>query len=134
MPYPLNSLAVKPQDLEDLTLRIQSAMPPQMIVPFGGGTKAEQFTLPKNFTIISTQRLNNVIEYAPDDMTITVQAGMTLAKLADVLAENNQRLPLDPPSMNAATVGGVLAANDSGPIRFARGTARDLVIGIFLVK
>jgi glycolate oxidase FAD binding subunit len=130
MPYPSNSLSLKPQDLEDLTQQVQSALPPRMLVPLGGGTKAERFTLPKNFTIISTQRLNNVLEYAPDDMTITVQAGITLAKLAGVLAQNHQRLPLDPPSMNEATVGGVLAANDSGPIRYARGTARDWVIGM----
>jgi len=142
MPYPTNSLILKPEDVDDLSGRVQSAMPPRVLVPFGSGTKTEQFNLPESYTVLSTERLNNVIEYTPEDMTITVQAGMTLARLADVLAENKQRLPLDPPSSSNsfnppstsdATVGGVLATNDSGPIRFGRGTARDMVIGMRIV-
>lgn len=78
--------------------------------------------------------LSRVVEYSPEDMTITVEAGMTLGSLTAVLARNHQRLTLDPPNGDRATVGGVLAANDSGPVRFAYGTARDIVIGMSMIE
>ncbi len=77
---------------------------------------------------------NRVVEYAPEDMTITVEAGITLAALGETLARNGQRITLDPPHAERATLGGVLAANDSGPIRFAYGTARDVVIGMSMIE
>jgi glycolate oxidase FAD binding subunit len=66
-------------------------------------------------------------------MTVTAQAGVKLADLAERLAEHGQMLPLDPPGMETATVGGVLAADVSGPLRHAYATARDWLIGIRVV-
>jgi len=79
---------------------------------------------------ISTAALSSVLQYEPRDLTISVQAGASFAGLSALLAENNQMIPLDPPFFDQATVGGVIAANSSGPRRRLYGTARDLVIGM----
>jgi glycolate oxidase FAD binding subunit len=77
---------------------------------------------------------SRVVEYSPEDMTITVEAGIGMAAVGELLARNGQRITLDPPHMDRATVGGVLAANDSGPIRLGYGTARDIVIGMSMIQ
>jgi glycolate oxidase FAD binding subunit len=82
---------------------------------------------------ISTTALDRVLEYEPRDLTISVEAGLPWCKLASLLAENRQMIPLDPPYASFATVGGVVAANCSGPRRRLFGTARDLVIGMTFV-
>jgi glycolate oxidase FAD binding subunit len=78
--------------------------------------------------------LNNVIDYPARDMTITVQAGITLERLGSVLRAEKQRLPVDVPRADVATLGGALAVNVSGPRRFAFGTFRDYVIGVSMVN
>jgi glycolate oxidase FAD binding subunit len=79
---------------------------------------------------ISTCNLTRVLQYEPQDLTISVEAGITYCVLARMLAENRQMIPLDPPFSAGATMGGILAANSSGPRRRLYGTARDLVIGM----
>lgn len=79
---------------------------------------------------ISSAKMTRVLEYEPRDLTISVEAGMPYAELTALLAANRQMIPLDPPYAATATVGGVLAANQSGPRRRLYGTARDLVIGM----
>jgi len=79
---------------------------------------------------VSTKGMNAVLQYEPRDLTISVQAGTSFAGLSALLAENNQMIPLDPPFFDTATVGGVIAANTSGPRRRLYGSARDLVIGM----
>jgi glycolate oxidase FAD binding subunit len=79
---------------------------------------------------ISTISMRRVIEYEPRDLTISVDAGLSWRELSRLLAENRQMVPLDPPYGDNATVGGVIAANTSGPRRRLYGTARDLVIGM----
>jgi glycolate oxidase FAD binding subunit len=79
---------------------------------------------------LSTAALNRVLEYEPADLTISVEAGMPWSDLTRLLAGRNQMIPLDPPFSSAATVGGVIASNSSGPRRRLYGTARDVVIGM----
>jgi glycolate oxidase FAD binding subunit len=79
---------------------------------------------------ISTLSLRGVIQYEPQDLTISVGAGLPWQELSQLLAANRQMVPLDPPFSEHATVGGVIAANCSGPRRRLYGTARDLVIGM----
>lgn len=74
--------------------------------------------------------MSRVLEYEPRDLTISVEAGMRFADLTALLARNRQMIPLDPPFSETATIGGMLAANTSGPRRLLYGTARDLVIGM----
>ena len=79
---------------------------------------------------ISTANLNRVLQYEPRDLTISVQAGISYRELSRVLAEHRQMVPLDPPFAQSATVGGIVAANVSGPRRRLYGSARDMVIGM----
>ncbi len=81
--------------------------------------------------ILSTARLNAIVEHAHSDLTVTVEAGCTL-KLSETLARQNQRLALDGLWPSRATVGGILSTNDSGALRLRFGSLRDLVIGITL--
>jgi glycolate oxidase FAD binding subunit len=81
-------------------------------------------------TRLSTRELKQVIEYEPRDLTISVGAGMPYAELTRLLDANRQMVPIEPPYAAGATIGGILAANHSGPRRRLYGTARDLVIGV----
>jgi glycolate oxidase FAD binding subunit len=74
--------------------------------------------------------MRRVLSYDPRDLTISVEAGLPFAELERTLAEHSQMLPLDPPWHGQSTVGGVIAANLSGPRRRQYGTARDMVIGM----
>lgn len=101
------------------------------IVARGGGTKLGWGAPPRSLDIIlSTARLNRVIEHAAADMTATVQAGCTVESFQRALATQNQRLALDPLWPARATIGGILATNDFGSFRGGYGTLRDLLIGV----
>lgn len=103
------------------------------VVPRGGATKMEWGNPPRNADLIlSTRRLNRLVEHAWEDMTVTVEAGCTFQQLQLALAKHGQRLALDPLWQETATVGGILATNDSGPLRIRYGSLRDLIIGITL--
>jgi len=79
--------------------------------------------------VLSLARLDSIVEYDADNLTITAQAGVTLEKLQSIVGERRQFLPLDPPSGDAATLGGIAAGNRSGSLRMTYGAPRDLVIG-----
>jgi glycolate oxidase FAD binding subunit len=79
---------------------------------------------------LTTARLNRVLKYEPRDLTLSVQAGMPFRELDNLLRRNRQMIPLDPMYSEHCTVGGVVAANTSGPRRRQYGTARDFVIGM----
>lgn len=97
----------------------------------GAGSKRLMGGAPDDaFVGISTLGLRRVRQYEPRDLTISVEAGLPWCELARLLAANNQAVPLDPPFSDTATVGGVIAANSSGPRRKLYGTARDFVIGM----
>src|SRR5262245_40230757 len=83
---------------------------------------------------LSTATLNAVGAHRHGDLTATVQAGATLDAVNRVLAEHGQWLPLDPPASDRATIGGIVATNDSGPRRHRYGAPRDLIIGVEIVR
>ena len=96
----------------------------------GGGTQLDLGMPPARVgPVVETTGLNRIVEYEPADLTVTVEAGMRFAELQRILGEQGQFLALDPPLEDEATIGGAIATNASGPLRFAFGTARDLVIG-----
>lgn len=84
-------------------------------------------------TVVQLDRLSGVLAHQAADMTVTVAAGCSLRAVAAQLATANQWLPIDPPAPDATTIGGLLAANLSGPLRASQGTARDLLLGLRLV-
>jgi glycolate oxidase FAD binding subunit len=77
--------------------------------------------------------LNAVREYTAADMTVTVEAGVTVAELATVLAREGQWLPIEPALPATTTIGGLLAADLAGPLAAAEGRLRDFVIGLAAV-
>jgi glycolate dehydrogenase FAD-binding subunit len=127
-------LVVAPGDEQQLAQVLKSANDRGFaVIPRGGGTKLAWGNPPgRADVILSTARLNAIIEHAHSDLTVTVEAGCTLNQLAETLAKQNQRLALDGLFPEAATVGGILSTNDSGALRLRFGSLRDLVIGITL--
>ena len=107
------------------------AGPKRALTPAGGRT-AFDFggSLSKSAVAVDMMRLDRVVDYPARDMTITVEAGLRIDRLAEVLRVEGQRLPIDVPQSDRATLGGALATNASGPRRFGYGTFRDYVIGL----
>jgi glycolate oxidase FAD binding subunit len=105
------------------------------VYPVGGGTMLDYGLPPsKPGLAIDTRSLDQVIDYPARDMTITVQAGVTIARLRDVTRAEGLDLPIDVPDPDRATLGGVIACNVSGPRRYGYGTFRDYVLGITTVN
>jgi glycolate dehydrogenase FAD-binding subunit len=100
-------------------------------IPRGGGTKLNWGNQPHRADLLlSTRRLDRVVEYAHSDLTATVEAGCTVEKFQQTLAMHGQQLALDPLWPARATIGGMLATNDSGSLRVRYGALRDQIIGI----
>jgi glycolate oxidase FAD binding subunit len=101
----------------------------------GGGTMLDYGMPPARPGVaLSTANLDQVIDFPARDMTITVQAGITIAKLQEITKAEGLWLPIDVPEPDRATLGGAIACNVSGPRRYGYGTFRDYVIGISLVN
>jgi glycolate oxidase FAD binding subunit len=104
------------------------------VIPWGGGTGQAYGHGPRRAdALLNLSGLNRVLAHEPGDLTVTVEPGVTLARLQETLAAHNQFLPLDPPHAETATLGGILATNAYGPSCLGRGTARDWLIGIRVV-
>jgi glycolate oxidase FAD binding subunit len=128
------SLVVEPGSIEETSEVMKLASREGLAVsPRGGGTKMGLGNPPRRVDLIlSTARMGSIIEHVPGDQIVRVQAGLGLEDLQENLAESDQMLGVDPPE-EGATVGGVVAANSSGPRRLRYGTVRDLIIGVKLV-
>ena len=101
----------------------------------GGGTKQEWGTSGAGFDLLlSTAALSSVVEHRHGDLTATVEAGATLAAVNAALGAHGQRLPWDPPWPEQATIGGIVATNDSGPRRHGHGAPRDSIIGVTMAR
>jgi glycolate oxidase FAD binding subunit len=104
------------------------------VVPWGGGTAASVgMPAARAGVVLGLRRLARLVEHEPGDLTVTVEAGVTIAELQAALGNRGQWLSLDPADAERATLGGVLAANAAGPRRHLYGTARDLLIGVTVV-
>jgi glycolate oxidase FAD binding subunit len=124
----------RPGSLEEAGQVLAAAAADGLAVCFAGGASKLGLGNPPDRAdlLVSTERLDRVLEHAAGDLVVRVQAGVRLADLQAALAPAGQWLALDPPDPQA-TVGGVIAANASGPRRLRYGTARDLLIGITVV-
>lgn len=104
------------------------------VTPWGAGTKMAIGSPPSRIgLVLGLKRLDRILEHEPGDLTVTVEAGLTLDALQAELGKRGQWLSLDPVSTDGATLGGILASNASGPRRHLYGTARDVVIGLTVV-
>ena len=103
----------------------------EVVVPLGGGTKQHiGFDVEEPQITLHTRKLDAVHHYDAGDLTLSVGAGMTLARVQALLAEKEQFLPVDPMLPGSATIGGLLAANSFGPLKAGYGGLRDFCIGI----
>ena len=128
----LPSKVMRPEDAGDAAAGLRLCdLGPAAVIVWGGGTQMRLGSVPRRYEIaLSTEGMTRMLEYQPADLTCRVEAGMRLTDLQATLAAQGQRLPLDPPRPERATVGGMVAANANGLGRARYGTVRDWVIGI----
>lgn len=120
---------------EGVDLVRKAAAAGQAIYPHGGHTLTDYGLPPTRPGVtLDLTKLTRVIDYPARDMTITVEAGISVAELQRTLAAEGQTLPLDLPVPEKTTLGGAVAANLFGPRRFGHGTLRDYVIGIQFIN
>lgn len=131
-PFPVTA----PSSVAELSALIRKAAGnDEAVYPVGGGTMLALGLPPaKAGMALDLRGISQVIDYPARDMTVTVQAGITMAHLQELLRGEHQRLPIDVPLADQATLGGTLALNVSGPRRYGFGTLRDYVIGISVVN
>ena len=127
---------VTPADLRETVAILRAGAARKTAFAFvGGGTELGFGNPPARVdTLVRTERLKRVVEYAPSDMVVTVEAGLTLAALQRALLPQRQRLALDAPLPERATIGGLLATGSFGPRRARYGRLRDLIVGISIVR
>ena len=128
------ALVVEPGSVEEISDGMKLAAREGLAVsPRGGGTKTHLGDAPRQLDlIVSTTRMNEIMEHTPGDQIFRAEAGVRLEDLQERISESDQMLALDPPE-SGATLGGIIAANSSGPRRYKYGTVRDLIIGITVV-
>jgi glycolate oxidase FAD binding subunit len=124
-------LVLEPADARMLAAMLRWADSSRLaVVPRGAGTKLAWGALPTRFdAVLSTNRLTTEVDHVAGDLTATLPAGIGVSAANALLASNQQWLPIDS-LFEGATIGGLLATNDSGPRRHRHGTPRDLVIGV----
>ncbi len=127
---------LSPATLEEACdiVRERAALDAAIAIAGGGTESALGYDAERVDVTIDTKQMNRVIDYAAEDLVVSVEAGMTLADLRTTLAPFKQRLALDPAWPEHATIGGLLASNAYGPRRARYGTLRDLIVGITIVR
>jgi glycolate oxidase FAD binding subunit len=115
------------QTAEALAERLRKSGGPLRIA--GAGTKAGWGNSVASGDTLSTADLDSILEHNEGDLTAVVEAGVPLARLQEKLMDAGQMLALDPPG-DGATIGGIVATGDSGPLRHRYGGPRDLVLGV----
>ena len=105
------------------------------VVAWGGGTHQLIGAPPTGVDlVVVTTALNRVLQHEPNDLTISVEAGMTMGALRTYLAQHGQMLPVDPALPDQTTIGGMIATAADGPRRANYGILRDMMIGIGVVE
>jgi len=131
---PLTETAT-PADQDELAQQVTDCFEQQIpIYPLGGGTSLDYGLAPRRDGLgLSLAGLDKLVDFPARDLTVTVEAGVTMATLAETVAAEGLQLPVHVPQAGQATIGGVIATNWNGPGRLGFGTIRDYVIGISAV-
>ena len=129
-------LVAQPASAEAVAATLECAAADQLKVLVAGGCTKLAWGAPAGPVdlLLSTARLGAVVEHRHGDLTATVEAGATLDSVNARLAAHRQWLPWDPPWSDRATIGGLVATNDSGPRRHGYGTPRDSIIGVTMAR
>ena len=127
------SVIVAPATIDQLSALLRRTGPDIAVVATGGRTKVQTGLAPERLDlVISTARLDRMVQHDPGDLVVRVQAGTRLDALQAALAPHGQQLALEA-LRPEATVGGVVATNETGPRRHRYGSARDVLIGATMV-
>jgi glycolate oxidase FAD binding subunit len=123
---------IEPADAAGVAAKLKWANAEGLAIAVQGAGTKQDWGAPASRAdvVLSTLRLNAPVDHVAGDLVATVPAGAALDAVNDVLRREKQWLPLDPGVSHLATIGGVIATNDSGPRRHRYGTPRDLIIGI----
>jgi glycolate oxidase FAD binding subunit len=129
------SLAVRPGSAEEVAEIVKLAAREKLaVIPSGARTKLGIGRPPRSYDLaLDMTRLDRVVAYDPQDLTLSVEAGIPLDRIAAELAAHRQFLPLAVPFADRATAGGTIASGVDSPLRQAYGTARDFVLGMEFV-
>ncbi|GBC76911.1 putative FAD-linked oxidoreductase [bacterium HR08] len=127
---------VFPGTIEEVAAVLHFAQARELaVVPMGSGHRLSFGNPPERVDILlSTRRLNRMLEYEPADLTASVEAGCRLEAFNREALPHRQWLPFDPPDADRATLGGIVATDDFGPLRHGYGRPRDYVIGVEVVR
>ena len=127
--------AVRPADADGVAAVVAWAQREGVgVYPVGGRTLAQLGNIPTRPGIaLDLTGLNRLIDFQPADLTVQVEAGMTIAQLDAALAQDGKHVPLGAPLAQGATIGGTLATGISGPLRATYGLPRDWLIGVSVV-
>jgi glycolate oxidase subunit GlcD len=120
-----------PNSTEELAEIIKHAAAERWTISTSGGNTLSGAS--QTDSVINTTRLNKIIEHEPADLIAVAQAGVTLTAFNELLAENGQWLPLDPPDDGGATLGGIVSTGLGGAQQFGYGRPRGSVIGLTVV-
>ncbi|MCG3137525.1 MAG: hypothetical protein HJJLKODD_01371 [Phycisphaerae bacterium] len=130
-------LAVQPQSAAEVVELVRLCLDGLVtIIPLGGNLPTlELLYLPDDRPWIALlfNRLNRIIQHTPEDLTVTLESGVTLAELSDRVEPHHQELPIDLANPEQVTVGGMVSANLNGPRRLRHGTLTDYLLGATLV-
>ena len=131
-------LIAEPRDSDEIAALVrqcerQGDAGPATLAPLGAARTLGEIRRAPAMLGVSLARMDRIIAYEPEDMTVIAEAGITLGALNQRLAEHGQRLPLDPANPGATTLGALLGAAQAGPLRLSEGTPRDLLIGVRFV-
>ena len=124
-------LAVRPESSAEVIEVVRACGADRLaLLPWGGGIALSREDAPPRYDIaLDLTGLSRVVEHEPDDFTLTAECGARVQDLAARLASHGQELPLEAAEHWGATLGGVLAANASGPRRRRFGAPRDRILG-----
>ena len=130
-------MTVFPNSVEALSETVRQCAADRLtFAPIGSGSK---FSWGNGLALdalmlVSTAKLDQVIDHAVGDLTVTVQAGMRFGELQTQLKKAGQFVAIDPSYEDCATVGGIVATGDSGALRHRYNSVRDMVLGVELVR
>jgi len=127
-------IIAEPRDSDEIAALVrQCEAGPTTLAPLGAARTLGEIRRAPAMLGVSLARMDRIVAYEPEDLTVIAEAGMTLGALNQRLAEHGQRLPLDPCNPGATTLGALIGASQAGPLRLSEGTPRDLLIGVRFV-
>ena len=129
------SAVVQPSDAAQVADILRFAASEKLsVIPCGGCTKLGIGSPPARYDVaLDLSRMNRILAYDPGDLTLGVEPGVRIENLLQVLGEQRQFLPLAVPFADRATIGGIVAANSSSPLRHSYGAVRDFCLGMEFV-